>query len=495
MFGALRQYNYRLWATADLISIIGTWMQVLGVNWYLLQSTGSATKMGFGVLLQSLPVLLLGPYAGALADRIRPRPLLVVSQLVHASLAGALAFVVFSGSHAVWPVYLISLLAGVTSAVDGPALGRFGTMVVGPKSLGNALALGSLINSTGRIVGMSLGGVLVAAAGPGALFAGNALSFLAVVAALLLMRPHEWHPLAGASDAPAAERGVRAGFSYLLRQPVVLVTLALSLALGCLGRNYQVTMAAMSAGPLHSGGAGYGLLSTVFAAGTILGALVTAQRAQLSHRLLLVAGTVASALQLVSGLVPNLLSFAVVLVPIAAAAITIDTTVAARVQLDTREDMRGRVVSAMSIVGSLSGMAGAPLLGWLSERLGPRTALVFAGAVCLAVCAAAAVLLARLGATASATVPATTGAGALPAGSVTAAADAAVAAHPAAATVAVVESTPRPRGAGQSAVHTRYAVAGPARRRRQPGPASYGGHLSPGSAAARRGRAGGTRTA
>ncbi|MCW2642752.1 MAG: yfmI-like uncharacterized MFS-type transporter [Dactylosporangium sp.] len=407
MFGALRQYNYRLWATADLISVTGTWMQVLGVNWYLLQTTGSAAKMGLGIVLQSLPVLLLGPYAGALADRIRPRPLLVVSQLVHAALAAALALVVFTGSHAVWPVYLISFFHGVVAAIDGPALGRFGSMVVGPRLLGNALALGSLINSTGRIVGMSVGGVLVAAAGVGPLFAGNAVSFVAVVAALLLMRPREWHALASSSDAPAAERGVRAGFAYLLRQPVVLVTLALSLILGMLGRNYQVTMAAMSAGPLHAGGAGYGLLSTVFAVGTVLGALVTAQRPELSRRLLLGAGALASMLQLFAGLAPGLMTFAVLLLPIASAAVVIDTTVAARVQLDTREDMRGRVVSAMSIVGSLSAMVGAPMLGWLSERSGPRTTLVFAGAVCLLACAVAAVLSARLAAAGRAAMPAT----------------------------------------------------------------------------------------
>lgn len=489
MFGALRQYNYRLWATADLISVTGTWMQVLGVNWYLLQSTGSATKMGFGILLQALPTLLLGPYAGALADRIRPRPLLVASQLVHASLAAALALVVYSGSHAAWPVYLVSLLAGAVSAVDGPALGRFGTMVVGPKSLGSSLALGSLINSTGRIIGMSLGGVLVAAAGTGVLFAGNALSFLAVVAALLMMRPHEWHTLASAADAPAGERGVRAGFAYLLCQPVVLVTLALSLVLGCLGRNYQVTMAAMSAGPLRSGGAGYGLLSTVFAAGTIVGALITAQRTRLSHRLLLGAGVLASALQLVSGLVPNLMSFAVVLLPIAAAAIVIDTTVSARVQLDTREDMRGRVVSAMSIVGSLSGMAGAPLLGWLSEHLGPRTALVFAGAACLVACGVAAALLSRLAATAAAPAPVAAAIGALPGDDSTA--GAVVAAAPALTAVAVLGSTRRP-GRARPKARRRYAVAVPAGRRPHPVPASYSGHPAPGSP--RRGRAGGTRT-
>jgi MFS family permease len=397
MFGALRQYNYRLWAAADLISVTGTWMQVLGVNWYVLQATGSPTRMGLGIVLQALPALVIGPYAGALADRIRPRPLLVATQLAHAGLAAGLAVLAASGSRLLWPVYLVCVLSGVVSAIDGPALGRFGTMVVGPARLGNALALGSLINSTGRVVGMGLGGVLVVVAGTAPLFAGNAVSFLFVIAALLLMRPSRWHPLARAG-AGASDRGVRAGLRYLLGQPVALVTLGLALVLGSLGRNYQVTMAAMSAGPLHAGGGGYGLLSAVFAAGTVLGALFAAKRGRFGYGLLLAAGTLGSALQLLAGLAPDLAAFAALLVPIAAAAVVIDTTVSARVQLDTREDMRGRVLAGMAIVSSLAGMAGAPLLGWLSETVGARATLVLAGAIGLTACAAAARLLTRLAA-------------------------------------------------------------------------------------------------
>jgi MFS family permease len=383
----LRQYNYRLWAGADVVSVTGTWMQVLGVNWYVLATTGSATRMGLGIVLQALPVLLIGPYAGTLVDRIAPRPLLIRTQLAHALLAVALAAVAL-GHRGVWPVYLVAVLSGVVSSVDGPALGRFGTMV-----LGSALALGSLINSTGRIVGMSLGGVLVAAAGPAVLFGANAVSFLVVVGALVAMRPAEWHPLASAAKT---RRGVRDGFRYLLGQPVILVVLAVSLVLGSLGRNYQVTMAAMSSGPLHSGAAGYGLLSAVFAAGTVLGALVATLLRRLGFGLLIAAGAVGSAAQVAVGLMPSVMSFATVLVPIACAAVLIDTTVSVRVQTDTREDMRGRVVAAMAVVSSLAGLIGAPALGWLCEHTGPRTALVFAGTVGLIGCTAGGAALVRL---------------------------------------------------------------------------------------------------
>jgi MFS family permease len=383
----LASRNYRYWAAADLVSVTGTWMQVLGVNWFVLQETGSATHMGLTVMLHALPVLLLGPYGGALADRLPVRRLLLLTQAAHAALAVALTLVVLSGAHLGW-IYVISVLAGVVSAVDGPALGRFGGMVSGPELLGKALANGSLITSTGRIAGMSIGGVVVAAAGPAVLFAANAISFAAVITALLAIRATELHPLATA-DRSQAKGAVRAGFRYLATQPVVLVTLAVAFVLGSLGRNYQVTMAAMSDGPLAAGPAGYGALSTVFAAGTVGGALL-AGRLRLDHRLLVLAGITASVLQMLAGAAPGLWTFAAALVPIAAAAVIVDTTVSARLQLDMRDDMRGRVLAATAVVGALAGIAGAPLLGLLCETVGARVALVLAGAVGVLTCSGAA---------------------------------------------------------------------------------------------------------
>jgi MFS family permease len=176
----------------------------------------------------------------------------------------------------------------------------------------------------------------------------------------------------------------------------VLVSLALALVLGSLGRNYQVTMAAMSDGPLGSGAAGYGLLSTLFAVGTVLGALAAARHPRLGYRTLVGAGLLASVLQMVAGFAPGLWFFAGCILPIAAAAVMIDTTVSTRVQLDTRDDMRGRVLAALGLSGSAAGMVGAPLLGWLTEATGVRETFVLAGALTALACAVAGVLLLRL---------------------------------------------------------------------------------------------------
>jgi MFS family permease len=395
-FAALRHRNYRIWAGADFVSVVGTWMQVLGVNWYVLQQTGSATSMGFAVLLQAIPSLLLSTWGGALADRLPARPLLIGSQVVHAALAATLAAVAWSSAGGLPLVYAISLISGAVSAVEGPVMGRWGSSLVDRATLGNALALGSLTNSTGRILGMSVGAVVVAAAGPAPLFAVNAVSFAAVVVALFAVRQRELHThdLAVAGRAATAD-GIRAGFAYLRRQPVVLTALALSFVLSSLGRNYQVTMAAMSNGPLAAGAAGYGLLSTVFAVGTVLGSLVAARQRDLSYRTLVGAGLFASVLQIVAGFAPATWSFAALMLPIAASAVLIDTTVATRTQLDTDGAMRGRVLAALAVTGSVAAAAGAPLLGWLSEHAGPRETLVLAGAITVVASLAAGVALAH----------------------------------------------------------------------------------------------------
>ncbi|MEV0130274.1 MFS transporter [Dactylosporangium sp. NPDC050688] len=405
VFIALHERDFRIWMGAGFVSVSGTWMQSLAVNWYVLQTTGSAGLMGLTVLLQSLPVLLLSSWAGALADRLPGRPLLLCTQLLHALLAVFLAVITWSQLGGLATVYAICAMGGVVSAIEGPAMGRFGSTLVKPAALTNALSLGSLVNSCGRILGMALGGIAAAMMAPALLFAANAASFLGVVIALLAIRPrhgaaattaarpHGESPPSPAHDVETIAHGVRAGLRYLLRQPVILITLGLATVLGSLGRNYQVTMAAMSNGPLDIGPSGYGLLSMFFAAGTVIGSLIAACQSNLGYQTLIGAGLITSLLQLFSGLSIGLWSFATVMLLIGAGAVLIDTTVSARVQLDTHTEMRGRMLAAMSMTGSLAGAVGAPLLGWLSEWVGPRQTLVLAGTLTAAACVAAGMAL------------------------------------------------------------------------------------------------------
>lgn len=392
-FRALRHHNYRLWAGADVISVTGTWMQVLGVNWLVLSLTGSAAGVGLSLVMQALPTLLLGMWGGALADRLPTRPVVIAAQLAQAALAAALAVIAFTDVRSVLPIYGVALAGGVVTALGGPALGRFGAEVVPPRDLQNAMALGSVLNSAGRILGMSLAGALLPVIGDGGLFTINAVTFFVVIAAVAAMRRREFHVLAAAERQPGA---VRDGLRYVLRTPWLLVLLGLWFVSGSLGRNFQVTMAAMSAGPLGAGAAGYGLLSTVFAAGTVLGGFLAASRPNLTFRLLLTVTFTTGLTQAVSGLMPSLWTFGAAMLPIAAGAVVLDTAVSARAQLGSPEPMRGRVIATLSIVSSGAGAFGGPLLGGFSDALGPRAALEIGGVACMAAALLATVTLARL---------------------------------------------------------------------------------------------------
>jgi hypothetical protein len=250
-----------------------------------------------------------------------------------------------------------------------------------------------VLSSAGRIGGMALGGMLIGVTGPSTLFVINAVSYLAVILALLAMRTRDMRALAASSST---DGGVVAGFRYLLRQPIVLTVLALSFVLGSLGRNYQVSMAAMVSGPLGGSSGSYGLLSTVFAVGAVAGGLLLAGTGRSTLRVLVGTGFLISALQFCSGLAPGIAGFAALILPIAAGAVIFDTVVSTRIQLDTREEMRGRVLATVGIVSSLSGIVGAPAIGWLCDSMGAREALVTAGAVTTIAAVAGGLVLVRL---------------------------------------------------------------------------------------------------
>ena len=188
-------------------------MQVLGVNWYVLSETGSATSMGFAVLLQALPTLLLSVWGGALADRLPAKPLLIGAQVAHAALAAGLAVVAVTGAGGLPAIFAISLVTGAVSAIEGPVMGRWASTLVDRETLGNALALGSLTNSAGRILGMSVGAVVVAAVGPALLFRSTRSAssrWWWLCSPYATGSRHAGEP--AATDPAPATGGVRAGF-------------------------------------------------------------------------------------------------------------------------------------------------------------------------------------------------------------------------------------------------------------------------------------------
>jgi len=279
----------------------------------------------------------------------------------------------------VWIVWGIALLTGLASTINTPAVGSLCAEIVPEEDLGNAMALGAATSSTGRMLGMACAAWVVAAYGAQTAFAFNALSFVAVIVALLMMRTTPSARKPKDIQADGALRGLR----YIARSRNLLGLLGLCFVLSAFGRNFQVTMAAMVSGPLHGGAGAYGFLSTVFAAGTVVGAVVAARRQVINTELLLVAAGAAAALQVLSALAPNTQTFAMLMAPIAVGAVLVDTASGYLVQTKSDVAYRGRVIAAASLVSAAAGAIGGPLLGSLATWFGARASLAIGGVVAL----------------------------------------------------------------------------------------------------------------
>lgn len=379
MLRALGHRDYRLWAAADLVSTVGSWMQLVAQNWVVLELTHSPAKLGVTVAIQSAPALVLGMWGGNIADRLPKRRLLIVTQSVFGVLAGVLALTTALGVINLWTIWAIALVTGLTATVNTPTVGALCADIVPAEDLGNAMALGAATSSTGRMLGMALAAWVVAAYGAQVAFAYNALSFIAVIVALAMMRSTQ----AVKHIEPNGPDGAWEGLLYVVRSRKLLGLLGLCFVLSTFGRNFQVTMAAMVSGPLHGGAGTYGFLSTVFAIGTVVGAVVAARKTTFDTPLLLRAATLASALQVVSAAAPTTGSFAALMAPIAVGAVLIDTTSSYLVQTKCDPAFRGRVIAAASLVSAAAGAIGGPLLGWFATSMGARTALGIGGVVAL----------------------------------------------------------------------------------------------------------------
>ena len=380
MMRALAHRDYRLWAIADLVSTVGSWMQLIAQNWMVLQLTHSPAQLGITVAVQSVPTLAVGMWGGSIVDRLPRKPLLIATQACFAVLALVLAATTAIGALNIWVIWTTALLTGLATTINTPAVGALCAEMVPVEDLGNAIALGAATSSTGRMLGMACAGWVVAAYGPQTAFAFNALSFVAVVVALLRMRTRFTVRRTEKAESDGTLRGLR----YIMRSRNLLGLLALCFVLSSFGRNFQVTMAAMVDGPLHGGASAYGLLSTVFAIGTVVGAVVAARSRSLDVKTLLVAGGAAAALQALSSVAPSTFAFAAAMAPIAVGAVVVDTASGYLVQTRSDPAFRGRVLAAAALVSAGAGAVGGPVLGWIAGAFGARTSLGVGGAVALA---------------------------------------------------------------------------------------------------------------
>ena len=394
MFSSLKIRNYRLFAIGQVVSNTGTWMQRIAQDWLVLTLTGSASAVGITIALQFLPMLLFGLYGGVLADRLPKRGLLLATQSAMGATGAALAVLTLTGHVEVWHVYLTAFLLGMVTVVDNPARQSFVSEMVGPDQLGNAVSLNSANFQSARLVGPAVAGVLITAVGSGYAFLFNGLSFLAPIAGLLLMRNSELHKV---ERAPRGKGQLREGLRYVSTHPELIWPIVLVGFIGTFGFNFPIWLSAFVDDVYHSGAGTYGLLNTLMAAGSLAGALLAARRGTSRLRFLVGAAVMFGLLETVAAFAPGFWIFALMMVPIGMAGLTVNVTANSSVQMATEPAMRGRVMSLFMMVFVGGTPLGAPVFGWITDTYGPRIGFAAGGVISLLAALGIGVMLARAG--------------------------------------------------------------------------------------------------
>ncbi len=377
MFDSLSVRNYRLWFGGALVSNTGAWMQRIAQDWLVLTqlTDEDATAVGVTMALNFAPQLLLVPITGLVADRFDRRTVLFITQISMAMLGLGLGILTLAGVVQLWMVFCFALGLGLASAFDAPVRQAFVSELVPAGKLGNAVALNASAFNAARLVGPAVAGLLVAAVGSGWVFVINAASFAGVLIALALLRSADFVTF----TRPPRGRAVRDGIRYVRGRPDIVLVLVMVFLIGTFGFNFSVFLATMARIEFDLGPDVFGVLSSVLAIGSMTGALLSARRERPRLRTIALAAAGFGLGLIACAFAPNIWVFGAILVLVGYAALTMMTTANAYVQTTTRPALRGRVMALYLAIFLGGTPVGAPIIGWLTDVLGPRWAMGVGG--------------------------------------------------------------------------------------------------------------------
>lgn len=390
-FSSLKVPNYRLYFTGQSISMVGTWMQMTAQSWLVLTLTHSSAALGLTVALQAVPVLLLGPYGGVIADRVDKRRLMIALQIAMGLQALMLGLLVVSGSARYWEICVLAVILGLNNAFENSARQAFVREMVGKDELRNAITLNSVTVNAARAVGPAVGGILIATVGIGVCFLLNAASFAAVVTSLLVMDRSALRP-----SPPSGRAGgqLREGLRYAARTPTIAVPLAMMGLVGMLAYEFPVSLPVLAEQSFHGGAEAYGFMTAAMGIGAVAGGLFTAARGRTGLRPMILASTGFGAAIGVCAFAPFLgLAYAALLF-VGWASVSFIAIGNSTIQLSAEPSMRGRVISLWQVAFQGTTPIGGPAIGWIIGLTDPRIGLAVGGASCFAA-AAGGIALAR----------------------------------------------------------------------------------------------------
>jgi MFS family permease len=373
--------SFRLYFAGQVVSTSGTWLNATATAWLVLLLTHSGVALGVNTGLLFLPILLIGAYGGVLADRFDKRKILMWTQGTQALLSLVLFALVASGAVDLWMVYALSFIGGVVLALDNPTRQSFYVEMVGEDDLTNAVSLNSAVFMGSRVIGPALAGFLIHYVSLSSPFLVDALSYVAVIAGLALMRPEDLHP----QQRSTRERGhLMAGFRYVwstpeLRRPLLVLAVVCTFSF-----NWAVLVPLLAVQTFHGGPGTLGWLSAATGVGSFAGAIFMANRAATPTMYRLALFTTGSGLALIlPALAPSLGWAYLFVVPMGLAIMVLLITANSMLQLAAKPQARGRVMALYSIVLLGSTPIGSPITGWVGQHLGARWAFVMNGAVAL----------------------------------------------------------------------------------------------------------------
>lgn len=379
-FASLRNTNFRRYFGGQAISLIGTWMQSVAQSWLVLQLTGSGAALGLVVALQTLPVLLLGPYGGVVADRVDKRRLMIALQSMMGLLALALGLLTITGVVTLWEVYLLAFLLGLNNTFENPARQSFVLEMVGPDDLRNAVSLNSVLVNAARAVGPAFAGVIIALGGTGLCFLINAASFVAVVSSLVRL---DTSRLLTTPPAPRAKRQVREGLAYVARTPELAGPLVMMALVGCLAYEFSVVLPVMASETFRGNATAYGFMTAAMGAGAVVGGLYVAARGRTGLRALTTACLAFGIVIALAAAAPTLWVELIALALVGGASVGFLAKGNSTLQLTAAPHMRGRVMSLWAVAFLGSTPIGGPIAGFVTDQFGGRAGLVLGASACL----------------------------------------------------------------------------------------------------------------
>lgn len=386
VFQSLLVRNYRLFATGQLVKLIGSWMMFIAQDWLVLHLTdNSASALGVVTALQFVPAALLTLPGGRLADRHDKRTILLAANSLWSTLALIFSALVIFGDVRLWHIYLFALGLGIAQAVETPVRQSFVSELVGTPLLPNALSLSAATFNTARIVGPAVAGLAIAAFGTGPVFLIAAISSLSPLLGLYRMRPDELFRKALPARDDRVDASILDGLKYVWKRTDLLLPMVVMGVIGMAAFNFQITLAALAKTTFHTGAATFGLFTTALAVGALGGALAgSVRKARPSAYVMLGAALAFSVFSLLVGLAPAYWMVMVLLVPTGFFMVFFAQAANQRVQLGTEAAFRGRVMALYVLVFLGTTPVSSPVVGWLAQHLGAGTAIWLGAVMALA---------------------------------------------------------------------------------------------------------------